>query len=1173
MTSDKKTLAVKPRVFISYSRKDGETFANELRAKLQAKHIPLWQDRVGMEGGKDWWLQIVEALDKVEFMVLVMTPKAIQSDIIRKEWRYARQKGVCVYPVKGLPDQKLDYAALPHWMQGAHFYDLDYEWDKFINDLNTRCREPRVPFMVEDLPKNIVERPEEFNALIDQLLDLEREESLAITTAIKGTGGYGKTTLAIALCHNEHVQDAYDDGILWVTLGEEPGDITEKIKNLIEILTGDRPGFTEKAPAATHLSELLADRDILMVIDDAWDSSHIQPFLRGGPRCSRLITTRNSETLPIGSKQNILDAMQADEAENLLAYGLPVSQKEELQTLSKRLGRWPLILKLANTFLVERIVNRGQALPEAIAYLFKRLDKYGITAFDARKNKDCNQAVEATLSVSLELLNEDEKQRFAELAVFPGDIDIPLQTVEKLWSHVGFDELDTEDLCERLFRLSLLQRFDPNTRAIRLHDVIRGYLRTKNRQQLSQMQTMFLKAYDVDQWADMSPEEPYLWKHMAYHLADGGQVEKLHDLLCNYQWIRRKIDLGGVNALLADYDYLTKDKEISLIQISIRLSANQIVQDRNQLTPHLLCRLKDQTSTGIQRLLQSAVDDAQKATWFHPVYCSLTLPGGPLLRTLESHSQRRMVTALAISPDGKIAFTGSISHAVTHWDLTAGKEIQTIMGHSGWISGVAISPDGKTAVSGSRDGALKHWDLNTDKEIRTLIGRGSVEAVAISPDGKIVLYGSNSGPIHRWDLATAKEMPTLYGHSLPVEAVAISPDGRTAVSGSHDSTLKHWDLASGKEIRTLIGHSNPVVAVAISPDGKTTASGSEDTTLKHWDLASGKEIRTLVGHSHVVTAVTFSPDGKTIISGSLDSTLKQWDLTTCSRTPNLIGHSGWISGVAISPDGKTAVIGSLDGTIKHWDLATCTEILTLKGYSSVTAVAFSPDGKTIISGLSNKTLKLWDLSTGKEIRTIKGLSFHVEAVAISPDGKTIISGLSNKTLKLWDLATGKEVRTLQTTEGSGKAVAINPDGKSAVFGSFDTLKLWDFGTGKVFTTLKGRRDFIEVVAISPDGKTAVSGSRDGALMRWDLNTGKLLTTIKGHSNSVLAVAISQDGETAVSGSYDNTLKLWDLSKGERITLFIAESPITSVAFASSERLILAGDLVGHVHFFRIEGGE
>jgi hypothetical protein len=38
---------------------------------------------------------------------------------------------------------------------------------------------------------------------------------------------------------------------------------------------------------------LLADRDILLVIDDVWNSTHLEPFLQGGKRCARLVTTRN----------------------------------------------------------------------------------------------------------------------------------------------------------------------------------------------------------------------------------------------------------------------------------------------------------------------------------------------------------------------------------------------------------------------------------------------------------------------------------------------------------------------------------------------------------------------------------------------------------------------------------------------------------------------------------------------------------------------------------------------------------------------------------------------------------------------------------------------------------------------------------------------------------------
>jgi WD40 repeat protein len=179
---------ITPRVFISYARVDGEPFATKLRQRLEAEHIPLWQDRVGLEGGKDWWRQITEALEKVEFLVLVMTPAAMNSETVRKEWRYARQQGVCVFPVKGVPD--LDFNSMLHWMRSAHFYDLEYEWPKLVSDLNTRCQQTRVPFMVEDLPPDYVPRPQEFEALIEKLLDQQREEPVAITSC--RTGGHRK---------------------------------------------------------------------------------------------------------------------------------------------------------------------------------------------------------------------------------------------------------------------------------------------------------------------------------------------------------------------------------------------------------------------------------------------------------------------------------------------------------------------------------------------------------------------------------------------------------------------------------------------------------------------------------------------------------------------------------------------------------------------------------------------------------------------------------------------------------------------------------------------------------------------------------------------------------------------------------------------------------------------
>jgi hypothetical protein len=84
---------VEPRIFVSYARSDGKAFASALRRRLQDEHgFPLWQDLADMEGGRDWWLQITDAIDRTEYLVLVMTPRALASPVARRELRYARQR-------------------------------------------------------------------------------------------------------------------------------------------------------------------------------------------------------------------------------------------------------------------------------------------------------------------------------------------------------------------------------------------------------------------------------------------------------------------------------------------------------------------------------------------------------------------------------------------------------------------------------------------------------------------------------------------------------------------------------------------------------------------------------------------------------------------------------------------------------------------------------------------------------------------------------------------------------------------------------------------------------------------------------------------------------------------------------------------------------------------------
>src|SRR5262245_15888721 len=201
-----------PRAFLSYARADGEEFATALRRRLEieAPEISLWQDRAELEGGVGWWMQIEAALDQVKFLVIVLTPRAIASEMTRKEWRYARQRGVVVYPVKGVPDQQFEYAVLPNWMRKAHFFDLGQfrdgrwhdsrEWETFVSHLRSDRQPIRVPFMAPDLPQGFVARDDEFKQVLQLLMSGRHEQPVA--AALHGGGGFGKTTLAVALCHD-----------------------------------------------------------------------------------------------------------------------------------------------------------------------------------------------------------------------------------------------------------------------------------------------------------------------------------------------------------------------------------------------------------------------------------------------------------------------------------------------------------------------------------------------------------------------------------------------------------------------------------------------------------------------------------------------------------------------------------------------------------------------------------------------------------------------------------------------------------------------------------------------------------------------------------------------------------------------------------------------------------
>ncbi|PVH69038.1 WD40 repeat-like protein, partial [Cadophora sp. DSE1049] len=79
--------------------------------------------------------------------------------------------------------------------------------------------------------------------------------------------------------------------------------------------------------------------------------------------------------------------------------------------------------------------------------------------------------------------------------------------------------------------------------------------------------------------------------------------------------------------------------------------------------------------------------------------------------------------------------SGSGDRTVRLWDAVTRAPLQTLEGHTDWVTSVAFSADGRQVVSGSRDQTVRLWDVVTGAPLQTLEGHtNSVSSLAFSPD-------------------------------------------------------------------------------------------------------------------------------------------------------------------------------------------------------------------------------------------------------------------------------------------------------------------------------------------------------------------------------------------------------------------------------------------------------
>jgi WD40 repeat protein/DNA-binding SARP family transcriptional activator len=596
---------------------------------------------------------------------------------------------------------------------------------------------------------------------------------------------------------------------------------------------------------------------------------------------------------------------------------------------------------------------------------------------------------------------------------------------------------------------------------------------------------------------------------------------------------------------------------------------------------------------------------------------------GPGTRTIfKGHSSN--VRDVAISPDSRTALSGSCAESGSDgacskgelilWDLSAVAgtvtELRRFKGHSGWVNAVAFSPDGQNALSGSGDGTLIWWDVETGQVVRRLEGHtGSVNSVALSPvtpegpGGQTALSGSDDATLILWDVATGEPIRRFEGHTGGVNSVALSPDtetgtgGQSALSGSADTTLILWDVASGEAVRRFEGHINEVEGVEFTLDGRTMLSAG-DNTLRTWDLVTGEEIRQQatgcmpdlfaispdgrtamlqmvslalwdieswrtaqslvadVPYDVFLESAAFSPDARLALSGYSDGTMRLWNTEGQVEFRRFATEGTPLSAVAINPDGRRILTGDMAGVATLWDAESGEGIRRFERDAvpvCPNCIAFSPDGRYALVGSADhfggsraKSLELWNTETGEEIRRFEGHRYILRSVAISPDGRTALSGSQAYDdqigepgeLILWDLATGEEIRRFDNTDDI-TSIAFSTDGSRALTGSayLENAKLWDVASGQEILRPEAYTNMVLDVAFGPDETDALSASADGSLFLWDVTTGQVIRRFLGHEDLVLSVDVSPDGRYVLSGSMDGDVILWDFETAEELRRF------------------------------------
>ncbi|GAA0904387.1 ATP-binding protein [Virgisporangium aurantiacum] len=311
-------------------------------------------------------------------------------------------------------------------------------------------------------------------AELDALLaELDRRAQTAVViSALSGTAGVGKTALAVHWAHR--VRDRFPDGQLYINLrgfdsvgtAMSPAKATRRLLDALHVPSHHIP--TDPDAQVGLYRSMIADRRVLVVLDNARDSQQVRPLLPGSPNCLALITSRNRLTGLVagdGAHPVSLDVLSPAEARDLLAHRLGAARLEaeadSVEKIISACARLPLALAI--------VAARAATHPRLpLAALVDDLDDRR-TRLEALATTDPATDVRAVFSWSYDTLTSAAARLFRLLGLPPG-ADITLAAAASL---AALPTNQVRPLLIELVDANLLGEHAPGRYTF--HELLRGY--------------------------------------------------------------------------------------------------------------------------------------------------------------------------------------------------------------------------------------------------------------------------------------------------------------------------------------------------------------------------------------------------------------------------------------------------------------------------------------------------------------------------------------------------------------------------------------------------------------------------------------------------------------------------------------------------------------------------